>query len=1154
MLNLHISRFREQASQSLYAAMKCSLQKGRRAYLVVPSQFTVETEQAVFRAFGAQSLMQVQIKSYPSIAREILEAGVGLKRSTLHETGRTMLLRFLVEDADASFEAFPASGRGEGFLARLSDAVQEFKEYGVESETLEEIADSLEEGAYTAKKLREMAQIYRDYQKRLAEGHLDADDRLQMALRQVPELSIFSDVDFFFDDFNSMSTIELEFIEFLLQGGQTVHYALVMDPHLAEETLQQASEKGRIPESVCADAEAFQLPIYFLKRLARCAGGAGNVVFTQTEREEGAPLPIFAHAAFSAFSYRLLPKSFPEGEVRVRRFRNTDDEVDALLSELRRAVVERGRRWSDLQVIVTEPSEYYDDLRRKLRRESIPFFLDEVRPIAHKPLIRFVQLSLALVRRHFMRSDVFEWLKIGYHEMDAESVATYQNFILRRNIDRGMFLQKRYFTPDAAYCEAHPEQREALETEYAISDAVNDALCACLRPLLEAGKKDAPLEVFARALVEFLMQPSIAAPMEQKDARLAADPMRREQLEEDKQIWAQLMELLDQMVLLGGAEVRSFNFFCDVLVEGMQSIRVGVIPPYRDQVLVNTLLRSRANTRKEVYLLGAGDLFLPKVKKEIGLLSPEEQDLLRAKGFSLPSMRQFGAAEEALSFFIALTKVGERLIISYPMLTHANEAVQESFRIRRLREGLQLPLERIDVLPMDFVSGSQTRLSIALPEALRSEAESLRENAGRFFEAMNRSRTLQPLTQLIARADQPEKRTALRVETAKELYGENARVSVSQLERYARCPYLYFVDYGLRPERRECFGLDALELGTLLHEGVDAWTRAVANDPEAFRKMQPLESGRIAEHAFIGSTEILLDVVRRTDPQNRYILSLTKKTLLEVQKRLLHQFQAGQVQHVYHEQRFGRGETFDALRMKLPEQTQWIEGRMDRVDVLSKAEGDYFQVIDYKTGKKEFQLTRVLAGLDLQLVLYLAAVTQSGAGVNRKREPFGCFYINLRPPAVVKEGEDPEVVLEKQGLYDGVLLKDAEILQAMDADFFEKKEKADETPELTAQESVPLYRLQGRKTDPLEKENVLTREEMRRLMETGKSLAQQILRARAAGEIAPQPVRFPGKSGGTACDYCTYRAICHVESHEFQRFRKIESVDWKKWREEAEES
>lgn len=1155
MLRLHVSRFREQASQSLYAAMKQTLQKGRRAYLVVPSQFTVETEQAVFRAFESQSLMQVQIKSYPSIAREILEAGVGLKRSTLRETGRTMLLRFLVEDVGASLEAFPSAGRGEGFMTRLFHAVQEFKEYGVEPEILDEIAGSLEEGAYTATKLREVARIYRAYENRLTKGQLDTDDRLQMALRQVPELSIFEDVDFFFDDFNSMSAIELEFIRFLLQAGSAVHYSLVMDPQLAAETLQQTpGTVGTVPESVCADAEAFQLPVYFLKRLVRCAGGAGNVVFSRAEDADGAPLPIFAHAAFSAFSYRLVPKTFVKGEVRVRRFRNTDDEVDALLSELRRAVVERNRRWSDLQVIITEPSEYYDDLRRKLHRESIPFFLDEVRPIGHKPLIRFIQLSLALVRRHFMRSDVLEWLKIGYHALDSDSIASYQNFVLRRNLDRGMFLQERYFTPDAAYCDAHPDKREALETEYAVAARVNAVLLDCMRPLMSAGKKEAPPEFFARMLVDFLTRPSIAEPMAQKQAQLAADPTRREQLEEDKQIWAQLMELLDRMVLLGGTEARSFDFFCEVLVEGMQSIRVGIIPPYRDQVLVNTLLRSRANTRKEVYLLGAGDLFLPKLKKESGLLSSEEQDLLRAKGFSLPSMRQFGAAEEALSFFIALTKVGERLVISYPMLTHANEAVQESFRVQRLRQGLQLPLERIDALPMDLIGGSQTRLSIELPEGLRSNAAPRNENARQIFAAMKQSRTLQPLAELIARAGQPEKQATLSPEQAMELYGGKSRVSISQLESYAKCPYLYFIDYGLRPERIEHFALDVLELGTLLHDGIDAWTKAVADDPDAFRRMDAAESGRIAERAFTESTNKLLDAGRRTDPQNRYVLSLTKKTLTEVQGRLLQQFNAGQVQRVYHEQRFGRGEVFDALRIALPDQPQWLEGRMDRVDVLSKADRDYLQVIDYKTGKKEFQLTNVLAGVDLQLVLYLAAVTQSDGSTGGQREPFGCFYIHMGPPAVVKEGEDPAAVLEKQGLYDGVLLKNAEILQAMDVHFFAGKDKADDTAQTPAEIVASLYRLRGRKTDPLEKENVLTRQELQRLMDTGKSLAKQILQARAAGKIEPHPVRFLGQSGGTACNYCTYRAICHMESRAFHRFRKIESVNWKRWREEAEES
>ena len=51
-----------------------------------------------------------------------------------------------------------------------------------------------------------------------------------------------------------------------------------------------------------------------------------------------------------------------------------------------------------------------------------------------------------------------------------------------------------------------------------------------------------------------------------------------------------------------------------------------------------------------------------------------------------------------------------------------------------------------------------------------------------------------------------------------------------------------------------------------------------------------------------------------------------------------------------------------------------IRGAVDRVDVLEKSGEKYVRVVDYKSGNKEFRMSDVLYGLNLQMFVYLFTI------------------------------------------------------------------------------------------------------------------------------------------------------------------------------------
>ena len=110
---------------------------------------------------------------------------------------------------------------------------------------------------------------------------------------------------------------------------------------------------------------------------------------------------------------------------------------------------------------------------------------------------------------------------------------------------------------------------------------------------------------------------------------------------------------------------------------------------------------------------------------------------------------------------------------------------------------------------------------------------------------------------------------------------------------------------------------------------------------------------------------------------------------------------------------------------------------MDRVDGWIKDDKLYLRVVDYKSGKKKFDLANVRMGLDIQMLLYLFALQKEGAEFFGKEiEPAGVLYLPARDEILPAERGISQEALQKERektlKRSGLLLEDPAVLQAME--------------------------------------------------------------------------------------------------------------------------
>ena len=191
-----------------------------------------------------------------------------------------------------------------------------------------------------------------------------------------------------------------------------------------------------------------------------------------------------------------------------------------------------------------------------------------------------------------------------------------------------------------------------------------------------------------------------------------------------------------------------------------------------------------------------------------------------------------------------------------------------------------------------------------------------------------------------------------------------------------------------------------------------------------------------------------------------------------------------------------------------------LRGFVDRVDVWQSPGSRFYRVVDYKTGKKDFDYCDVFNGVGLQMLLYLFALQSSGSAMlGESAVPAGVQYFPARVPYLLTEGvpEPEELERERRKLWkrQGLLLNDEAVLQAMEPGEDPKR--------------LPVKQKKGERTGDL-----ADREQMKLLERYVFRVLGRLVEDIASGNVEPNP--YTRGSSHDACRFCPYGSICHSGS------------------------
>ena len=1042
--------------------------------LLVPEHASHLAEVDLCRVCGPTASRHAEVLSFRRLSQRVLSLTGGSADVTLDNGGKLLTLQKVLMELSTELQVYRRPSQKPAFLQQLMGLFDEFKCYDVSPKTLLEAAGVMERGS--GEKLRDLSLIYAAYEERIFRSGIDARDPITRLCERLEESGYIDGKDIFIDGFTYFTAQERRAIEIMLRRAKSVTVALMGEPNSREDIFRTT----RITE----------------ERLMRMAAEAGSSCKETVLRRKGTTA---LHHLEKYFFGEAVPFEGDSSAIRLCCADTVYSEVEQTAAEILRLVAGGQCRFRDITVAARNMGEYMSTIETVFARYGIPAYISRRSDILEKPVLSLLTGVLASVTGGYEYEDMFRWLKTGLAGISAEECDRLENYVIKWEIHGGMWLRDVEWTenPDG-YGAVWTESRQ---TELAFINGLRSRIRQVLHPLAEGLKSAETVRGKVESLYTFMEQLSLLPALEEQ-MRSQAEQGRLQLAEETAQLWDILCGVLDQFVEILGDEVMDLDTFSRLFRQMLTQYSVGTIPVALDQVSVSETTRNDRQQSEYLFLLGVNDHVIPNAGQSGGILTEDDRTALAQQDIELAPGGMDLLAIELHSLYAVLARPKKGLILSYPVTDISGSELRPAFvvdRIRRLFPGINIEKEMTD---------KSYRLT-ALQPALESYSKPYCWRLREFFE---REGLCREQIEAMKRAANI-KRGSLSMKTTHALYGTSFNMTASRAERLRSCHFAYFMEYGLKAKPRSIAAFDAPQIGTFLHYLLENVTKEVM-EKGGFQKVQQKEIRQMVRSCIDRYTEEYLPNLQEKSARFRYLFSRLRTTAYAIMEQVAEEQRCSDFVPIAFELGFGDGKELPSVVISDAGAQLRLSGKVDRVDGWVKDGKLYIRVVDYKSGKKSFDLGAVRMGLDIQMLLYLFAIEKMGkAHFGREIVPAGVLYFPARDEVLKADrtttAEELVLMREKEMRRSGLLLSHGDVLQAM---------------EHSALENPRFLPIQLRKDGRLSG-SLASAEELGKLAKFVDKQFRQIALELEDGNIDADPC---GKTEeDVPCRYCNWASACH---------------------------
>ena len=1098
-------------SEYLYENLikEADLNKDKTYILIVPEQFTLNTQRELVKRHKRHSIINIEVLSFNRLAYRVFDELSTDINTVLEDEGKSLVLRLLFDEKEDTLTALKGGSKKPGYISEIKSLISELMQYNIGPDKLKEISSLPGMSNLFKSKTDDVLLLYESFLSFIRDKYITAEEILSLLKDVLPESELVKGSVMIFDGFTGFTPLQNEVLRVLLKQTERLYVTA---------TIESGADIFSEPE----EHELFCMPKKMIRKLSLLAKETGtevlDPVFLSNEhncrfRENGELLFLEKNLFRNRLPEAKEKEENTENEIEIYRLKDNRAELSFVADRILSLVEEKGYRYRDIGILCADMEEYSNDIERIFNAFEIPVFTDKRSHLTYQPFVEFLRSALLICSENFSYESVMHFIKTSLTDFTDEETDRFDRYIRAAGI-RG---RRKYEHPFSVKPEKYTPE------ELVDVNGLRVRFFDKIKPFCEIFSKNKDNMLTVREATKALYDLTVTYNTEEKLLIKAKeyeteDPVKARLYE---QVYGIVISLFDKMVSIIGDEKTDAESFLKLLDAGISEAKIGVIPQKNDSVIFGDIERTRLENIKCLFLMGVTDSSIPKSEGAGGLFSENDRRRLYENNIELSPTPREKAFMQKFYLYLTMTKPSEKLIITYPVKSRDASAVGKSYLIGTLTE--MFPYIDVLTVPDRTYARTEKSAKTAVPLILSKYAKGL------------------PLSE--------EEERTVRIQAAKDPdfsdlvdgafyyhedeYVKNAidpekgiRGSVSRLEAYAACAYSYYLRYVLKLEERPEHELRPLDFGNLYHEILEEYGKSLKEEGKNWFSVTEEEMDEYLNAATEKGFLKIREASFLEDAKNRFLFNRIKRTLKVTVDTLTEQIRGGSFAPEAYEVTF-----YDERNME--ECDMHLTGKIDRIDIYNDGEKAFIKILDYKSGKKDFDLTRCYYGLSLQLVTYMdAAMKAQDEKQKGSAHPAALLYYAVNDDIVKISSENPDAQKRetlKNHKVTGIINDDPRVLEALDleaatnggssilAPFTMTKSGAKRTNSVYSEEELLKIR------DHVNK----------KIGETGKKIV--------SGEFKKSPYKLDTATG---CDHCEYKAVCgfdpELPGYEYNKCKKKE--------------
>lgn len=584
---------------------------------------------------------------------------------------------------------------------------------------------------------------------------------------------------------------------------------------------------------------------------------------------------------------------------------NPYSEIEYVANKIIENVRENGYRYKEIGIITKNIDTYSGLIKAIFSKYDIPIFIDEKKDLSQNILIKYIISMLDVLAKNWSYESVMAYIKTKFCDIADEDIYKLENYCKRWGIK-----YSKWYKSDWNFGEDEDNLKE-----------LNSIRRKVIEPLLrfkEKCYKNMTGKNFSKAIYEFLIENNI-----DKKLKVKADKASIENPELAREYEASfntVIKIIDEIQKVFGEEDLTFEKYASFLKIAFTENSLGKLPASFDEVTVGNVDRSRSHTVKIIFIIGLNDGSFPGVNNDEGFLNDNDREKLKKMDLELAKTTLDALYDDNFNIYKAFSTSEEKLYLSYTSSDSEGNSMKPSTLLMKIKKIFPNLKEDSDIINKHIEISKKEAIFDELLLNIRKfkdgkDIDKIWFEIYKIFEEdENWKNRLEKAIEGLNFSNIPED---IDEENIQKLYGETLKTSVSRLESYQKCPFSFYLKYGLKLKENETFKLEALDTGTFMHDVIDTFFYKVE---EAGLNLKDIDDNVIREivekvideklelpknYIFISSKKFLNQTFR------------LKRLLLKAMKYILLGITESNFEVFGHEVEFGEGKKYPPIEIEL---------------------------------------------------------------------------------------------------------------------------------------------------------------------------------------------------------------------------------------------